>query len=798
MKTMKLKKMVAALVAALSFVALAGVHTLDLRGSSSAGRAADGALRLRHAENANGNVLRRTDLAAGVTQLAPLEVGEKLVLQLFDDVTTTLTLSEKLDSGLGGTSFLATVEGTDGVQNAVVHQNKWGLQIDIQAYGASRVYSVFSTAEGVLVKEMQPSQGARKCAPAPKVLKARRSQSRVATSHAVAVPLARATSAASTLVDILVVFDQTASRWVAMNGSVSNFAEVAVQKMNAAIANMGLDSKFRFRLVGVEEIEGACPQDAGESLDQLLNAITHGWTWNGYKWGTLNTMRKQANADIVCILTDTGSDYGITGSGFSLDQENASYFADSAFNCCSIRSVASGHTMTHEVGHNMGAGHSDQMREISNRGPQYFSYSSAYYFAARGTKYYTIMGYNTDGYGNYYTEVPYFSSPNHTYLGVAVGDATHDNTRTIAATFTQAAAWSTGVSGDTGTDAFVIKEASVYNGVLTTDDYKGFVGTIQVKAGKANSRTGESKLTATIQLASAAKKISLKGTYCDGAADFAGEALNLSFTGDLFEGQYGEYSITGVKDHFSVRDKDEKAAALKRLAQLKAAGVTALAWQEDASSGWNTISITLDAKGKAKAMGVLADGTKVSLTSQTILSTDEEGNFMIPLLDVKKSVAFLISGDLTDTEELEILGFGEDAEVIIGDAANFSGAATFQLDSSDLATLLGDDTYADYFPSALEFTTNGKKWTLPRAGSVTIKNGVVDTTKLGTNPSALKLTYKTKDGTFTGSFKAYTKVKGKPKATTLSVSGLMIEGTGYGTAFIKRVGSIPIQITPVE
>ena len=41
----------------------------------------------------------------------------------------------------------------------------------------------------------------------------------------------------------------------------------------------------------------------------------------------------------------------------------------------------------------------------------------------------------------------------------------------------------------------------------------------------------------------------------------------------------------------------------------------------------------------------------------------------------------------------------------------------------------------------------------------------VDEAKAGENPSGLKLTYKAKDGTFKGSFKAYADVGGKPKAT---------------------------------
>ena len=88
----------------------------------------------------------------------------------------------------------------------------------------------------------------------------------------------------------------------------------------------------------------------------------------------------------------------------------------------------------------------------------------------------------------------------------------------------------------------------------------------------------------------------------------------------------------------------------------------------------------------------------------------------------------------------------------------------------------------------------GTKWTLPKAGKVVYKDGAVDGSKLGENPSALKLTYKAKDGCFKGSFKVYADNGGKLKATTVNVTGVVINGVGYGTATIKKVGSVPVKV----
>ena len=106
------------------------------------------------------------------------------------------------------------------------------------------------------------------------------------------------------------------------------------------------------------------------------------------------------------------------------------------------------------------------------------------------------------------------------------------------------------------------------------------------------------------------------------------------------------------------------------------------------------------------------------------------------------------------------------------------------------------DLLTDYLPNCV-IETSGTKWKLPKAGKVALnkaKDGI-DEGKLGNNPSALKLTYKAKDGSFKGSFKVYCMVKGKPKAYTVNVTGVLVDGVGYGTAVLKKPAcSFPITI----
>ena len=55
------------------------------------------------------------------------------------------------------------------------------------------------------------------------------------------------------------------------------------------------------------------------------------------------------------------------------------------------------------------------------------------------------------------------------------------------------------------------------------------------------------------------------------------------------------------------------------------------------------------------------------------------------------------------------------------------------------------------------------KWTLPKAGKVVYVKSTTD-------------------------------VNGKPKATTVNVTGVLIDGIGYGASMIKKVGSVPVTV----
>lgn len=402
----------------------ASIHALDLRPKAIARPL------LRTAVATDG-ILQSTSLSAGATDTTPLAVGDELTFLLFDGVEITVRVTERTESPLGGESFLGEVSGYDGVKNAVVLQTEEGLTVDIQDFANSRVYTIVSTAGGVTVNEIDPSLNA--VTPTTPVSPELPSKNRALLSSPA---LGSTPDQASTLVDVLVAYDTPAATWARQNGGgITNFATMAVQKMNTVLENCGLSSSFRYRLVGVMAVAA----EGGTDLNGVLNATRSGTG----AWASIKAKRDEVGADIVSTFIDTGSASGTTGLGYSLDSTPISSFSEWPYNVCAVRAVSSSHTMTHEVGHNIGAGHASAVDPAQiSPGPQLYDYSAGHYFTGSdGNKYHTIMAYYYDGFGNTYTAVPYFSSPNISYMGTPVGDATHDNVRTIQNTYLEASKW---------------------------------------------------------------------------------------------------------------------------------------------------------------------------------------------------------------------------------------------------------------------------------------------------------------------------------------------------------------------
>ena len=337
-------------------------------------------------------------------------------------------------------------------------------------------------------------------------------------------------------------------------------------------------------------------------------------------------------------------------------------------------------------------------------------------------------------------------------------------------------------------DAAQATAASEYNGYLYDEKNGVVAGTIQVKVGKPGKKDGKASVKATVVVGT--KKITLKGAD-KGKAEIAedgpttitlvgGEACEIVLGAEGLSGTYGSYQIDGARNFFSSKDKGEVSAANDILA--KWLGSFMVIWDG------GSLSVSIAAKGKVKVSGTLANGkTKVSVS--TVLLVGEEWS-CVSVAAQKANLAFVLWLS-HDGQTIEAEGLGDN--VLVGLPGTLANGAAFQIDADEFAAVFGQKMLP-YLPDGVPVTQKGTKWTLPKAGKVVYKNGAVDEKKLGDNPCGLKLTYKSKDGTFKGSFKVYAEVKGKPKATTVNVTGFLLNGVGYGTATIKGKGSVSVTI----
>ncbi|MDD4091621.1 MAG: M12 family metallo-peptidase, partial [Smithellaceae bacterium] len=238
-------------------------------------------------------------------------------------------------------------------------------------------------------------------------------------------------SASSAIIDVMIVFDSTAKTWVADNGGMTAFANDTVARLNAAAANSNLNLTFRL----VHKAEASYTYSKNLSTDLTNLQAGSGSLSAVHQW------RDTYGADIVVMMVDTGSESGWVGQGYLLESYDGD--PDYAYSVNGIRAVAISHTLTHEIGHNLGCDHSKTQKDSPGPNSKLNSYSAGWYFTGTDDeKYHTIMAYDDDGYGNSYTEAPLFSTPLWKYKEAFAGHAADgDNARTIRETMDVVAAY---------------------------------------------------------------------------------------------------------------------------------------------------------------------------------------------------------------------------------------------------------------------------------------------------------------------------------------------------------------------
>ena len=210
-------------------------------------------------------------------------------------------------------------------------------------------------------------------------------------------------------------------------------------------------------------------------------------------------------------------------------------------------------------------------------------------------------------------------------------------------------------------------------------------------------------------------------------------------------------------------------------------------------------------KGKSKVSGSFTglDGKKITLKAVPVTGIDGNSPAAVSL-DVKGygKMNLTIGGSRFAGS---LSSYHVQSATVGG---NWTGrGATVTVEANDLSMFAGR-VLADFLPNDEQATVNNGKWTFNKAASVkwakpkkdavrpdiydedSQKGLIVDTSKGKTNLSGLKLTYTPKKGTYKGKFTLYA-LEGSGKATklkkyTFNVTGVVVDGVGYGVATSKK------------
>ena len=234
---------------------------------------------------------------------------------------------------------------------------------------------------------------------------------------------------------------------------------------------------------------------------------------------------------------------------------------------------------------------------------------------------------------------------------------------------------------------------------------------------------------------------------------------------------------------------------------------------DGASFAWgrSTVSVAIGAKGKVKITGTMADGSKVKASTQLMIA--ESGaeacvNASIPLYTKKGGLGFMLwlAKDGAVTVESVSAWDAKSKTPFVAThepiAAGAIGAAGGKLSFALVdapATIRGAQILAaapdgtSLLPDGVDVAVADGKVSVAKRAKVSLgKDGTIRIN--GTNASGLKLKCTPKTGALKGSFTFYVKNGEKIKKVSVTLSGAIVGGKGYGTATIKKVGSFGFEL----
>ena len=337
---------------------------------------------------------------------------------------------------------------------------------------------------------------------------------------------------------------------------------------------------------------------------------------------------------------------------------------------------------------------------------------------------------------------------------------------------------------------------AIYTGYVMNGEK--MAGTVRLKVGRANKRTGVATFKATVQLLGAKRKTcSAKASISDSApttVKLSGSAgtMTLTVAATSLSGDVNGLPVVGARNMSAENEaRSGDYAAWGGVYNVALAAIGAEGPGSAFASGCSALAATVSAKGRTRVTGTMSDGTRVSVPNLQLLLGADGANACVPVLvplytGKLGGFGFLLWLSADGTATVTALS---EWDASASPSAPFVAGLTC-VDAGPL-TAPPDGTYTlTYNVAAVPATMDGRAVRmdlLPLGLAVTCASGKLSAAR--DNAAALKVSRAARTGLFNGSFNLFTENGARLRKTVVPLNGVIVNGVGYGAAVVKKVGS---------